>query len=46
VDRDRLTRGFTHLVVKESVLEQVGPAVNAGKAVFLTAARQRQNRDR
>jgi hypothetical protein len=35
VDRDRLTRGFTHLVVKESVLEQVGPAVNAGKAVFL-----------
>jgi len=35
VDRDRLTRGFTHLIVKESVLEQVGPAVNAGKAVFL-----------
>jgi hypothetical protein len=35
VDRERLSRGFTHLVVKESVLEQVGPAVNSGKAVFL-----------
>jgi SpoVK/Ycf46/Vps4 family AAA+-type ATPase len=35
VDRDRLMRGFTHLIIKPEVLEQVGPAVNAGKAVFL-----------
>jgi hypothetical protein len=35
VDRGRLTDGFSHLIVKESVLEQLGPAVNAGKAIFL-----------
>lgn len=35
VDRERLQRGFSHLVIKEHVLEQLGPAVNAGKAVFL-----------
>ena len=34
-DRDRLQKGFSHLVVKESVLEQLGPAVNANKVVFL-----------
>ena len=27
--------GFSHLIVAPEVLEQVGPAVNAGKAVFL-----------
>src|SRR4051794_14657371 len=35
VDRDRMSRGFSHLIINEKVLEQVGPAVNAGKAVFL-----------
>ena len=35
VDRDRLRQGFSHLIVSDAVLEQVGPAVNAGKAVFL-----------
>lgn len=35
VDRARLARGFSHLVVAPEVLEQLGPAVNAGKAVFL-----------
>jgi hypothetical protein len=35
VDRDRLRKGFSHLVIEDSVLEQVGPAVNAGRAVFL-----------
>ena len=35
VDRDRLRKGFAHLVIEDSVLEQVGPAVNAGRAVFL-----------
>ena len=35
IDRDRLRSGFSHLVVNDGVLEQVGPAINAGKAVFL-----------
>ncbi len=35
IDRDRLRQGFSHLVIGDSVLEQLGPAVNAGKAVFL-----------
>lgn len=35
IDRDRLRQGFAHLVVPDHVLEQLGPAVNANKAVFL-----------
>jgi len=35
IDRDRLRGGFSHLVVGDHVLEQLGPAVNAGNAVFL-----------
>ena len=35
VDRERLQRGFQHLIISDKVLEQLGPAVNAGKAVFL-----------
>jgi hypothetical protein len=35
LDRDRLRRGFAHLVVSDAILEQLGPAVNANKAVFL-----------
>jgi hypothetical protein len=35
LDRGRLQEGFSHLVVGDQVLEQLGPAVNAGKAVFL-----------
>jgi len=35
IDRDRLRRGFAHLVVGDDVLDQLGPAVNAGRAVFL-----------
>ena len=35
VDRQRLQDGFGHLVVDGQVLEQLGPAVNANKAVFL-----------
>jgi hypothetical protein len=35
IDRERLKKGFEHLIVAESVLEQLGPAVNAGKAIFL-----------
>jgi hypothetical protein len=35
IDRERLRGGFQHLIVSDAVLEQLGPAVNAGKAVFL-----------
>ena len=35
IDRDRLRRGFTHLVIGDNILEQLGPAINAGKALFL-----------
>jgi hypothetical protein len=35
IDRDRLRRGFSHLIIGENVLDQLGPAVNAGKALFL-----------
>ncbi|MBZ5558996.1 MAG: ATP-binding protein [Acidobacteriia bacterium] len=35
VDRDRLRQGFSHLVVRDHVFEQLGPALNAGRAVFL-----------
>ena len=35
VDRDRLRGGFEHLIVSDEVLEQVGPAINGGKGIFL-----------
>ncbi len=35
IDHERLRHGFSHLIVSDPVLEQLGPAVNAGKAVFL-----------
>jgi hypothetical protein len=35
IERDRMRQGFSHLVVGNHVLEQLGPAVNAGKAIFL-----------
>jgi hypothetical protein len=35
MDRERLRQGFSHLIVSDPVLEQLGPALNAGKAVFL-----------
>ena len=38
IDHDRLRHGFSHLVVSEPVLEQLGPAINAAKAVFLYGA--------
>src|SRR5207249_4452695 len=34
-ERLRLRAGFAHLVVNEGVLEQLGPAINANKAIFL-----------
>jgi MoxR-like ATPase len=35
VERDRLRGGFTNLVISDDTLEQVGPAANAGKGIFL-----------
>jgi hypothetical protein len=35
IDRERLRRGFSHLIIGDKVLEELGPAVNSGKAVFL-----------
>jgi predicted ATPase with chaperone activity len=35
VDREQLRRGFSQLVVDDRMLEQLGPAVNAARAVFL-----------
>jgi hypothetical protein len=35
VDRERITHGFDHLVVNPAVLDQIGPAVNSGKSLFL-----------
>jgi hypothetical protein len=35
MDKERLRNGFSHLIISDEVLEMVGPAVNAGKAVFL-----------
>ena len=35
VDRDRVFDGFRHLVVNPDILNQLGPAINSGKSVFL-----------
>ena len=38
VDSDCLSTGFGHLVVSRGMLDQLGPAVNSGKALFLYGA--------
>ena len=35
IDRERLQQGFSHLVINNNLFDQLGPAVNAGKAIFL-----------
>jgi hypothetical protein len=35
LDRERIAMGFTHLVVSPETLDQLGPAVNSGKSIFL-----------
>jgi MoxR-like ATPase len=35
IDQERLRHGFSNLIVNERMLDQLGPAVNANKAVFL-----------
>ena len=38
VDRDRLATGFEQLVVNKAMFDQLGPAVNSGKSLFLYGA--------
>jgi hypothetical protein len=35
LDRTRIAGGFSHLVVGDAMLDQLGPAINSGKALFL-----------
>ena len=35
IERERLKGGFAHLIVNDQMLEQLGPAANANKAIFL-----------
>ena len=38
LDRDTLAAGFDHLVVNKGMFDQLGPAVNSGKSLFLYGA--------
>ena len=38
VDRDCLAKGFDHLIVSPAMYDQLGPAVNSGKSLFLYGA--------
>jgi SpoVK/Ycf46/Vps4 family AAA+-type ATPase len=38
IDRERLAKGFQHLIVNTAMLDQLGPAVNSGKSLFLYGA--------
>jgi hypothetical protein len=33
--KERIAHGFTHLIVSPQTLDQLGPAVNSGKSIFL-----------
>ena len=38
LDRETLSAGFEHLVVNKAMFDQLGPAVNSGKSLFLYGA--------
>ena len=38
VDRKKLSTGFEHLIVNKAMFDQLGPAVNSGKSLFLYGA--------
>jgi hypothetical protein len=38
VNRDRLSTGFENLIVNKAMMDQLGPAVNSGKSLFLYGA--------
>lgn len=35
IDQERVAEGFSHLVVEPAMLNQLGPAISAGRALFL-----------
>jgi predicted ATPase with chaperone activity len=35
IDRDQIVEGFSHLVFDPEFIDQVGPAINSGKSLFL-----------
>jgi hypothetical protein len=35
IDRERMSGGFTNLIINRALFEQLGPAVNGNKAIFL-----------
>lgn len=35
IPEDDVKRGFSHLIVRESILEMIGPAISSGKAIFI-----------
>lgn len=35
VNREQVHRGFSHLVLAQSVLDEIGPAVNGGQSIFI-----------
>ena len=35
IGQERLNAGFSHLVVSPTMIEQLGPAINSGKSIFL-----------
>ncbi|MBI5033660.1 MAG: ATP-binding protein [Chloroflexi bacterium] len=35
ITQDMLKRSFSHLVLSDSILNQLGPAINSGKSIFL-----------
>ncbi|MCI0475738.1 MAG: ATP-binding protein [Anaerolineales bacterium] len=38
VTQDALARAFSHLVINKTILDQLGPAINSGKSIFLFGA--------
>lgn len=38
IDQERVSDGFSHLIVEPDMLSQLGPAISAGRAVFLYGA--------
>jgi hypothetical protein len=38
IDQARVAEGFSHLIVEPAMLNQLGPAISAGRAVFLYGA--------
>jgi hypothetical protein len=35
IPEDNVKKGFSHLVIRDSILELIGPAISSGKAIFI-----------